>query len=267
VSADAFRRLWPAPPLPDGAVLGGEVLDEAGLAAAYEPVPPPAPGRASVQVNFVTSIDGAVTVAGYTEALSSPADKVVFGLLRRGCDALLVGAGTLRHEGYGPLRMSDERRGWRRAHGRADHPTLVVVSGRLDLGPDHPALAGAPVRPVVVTHAGAPAPRRRALDAVADVLVCGDAAVDLAAAAAALAGRGLVRLLSEGGPQLLGALTAADLVDDMCLTIAPLLAGAGAGRITAGPPSPVRGLALHHVLAAGDELYLRYARAEPGPAP
>ena len=95
------------------------------------------------------------------------------------------------------------------------------------------------------------------------VLVCGEAEVDLGAAVAALAERGLPQILSEGGPHLLGSLTEADLVDEMCLSLAPLLAGPGAGRITAGPDSPAaRRLSLKSVLAADDGyLFMRYLRA------
>jgi riboflavin biosynthesis pyrimidine reductase len=174
----------------------------------------------------------------------------------------MVGAGTLRVEGYGPLLLRAEHRQARGELGRAEHPTLVIVSARLDLDPEHPMLAEAPVRPVVLTHAASPAEQRDALAKVADVLVHGEIAVDLPAALDALAARGLATVLSEGGPHLLGALTAADLVDELCLTVAPLLAGPGAGRITAGPPgSAPRELALRHVLAAGDELLLRYGQA------
>src|SRR5262245_65895922 len=96
--------------------------------------------RPTLRVNFVTSVDGAVTLDGYSEGLSSVADKKVFGLLRMLCDGLLIGAGTLRHENYRTVRLDEQRRAWRRAHGLAEYPTLVVVSGRLALAPTHPAL-------------------------------------------------------------------------------------------------------------------------------
>ena len=252
-----IRRLWPDPQ-PDAAP-----LDQAALAAAYAPPPPPAT-RASLRINFVSSADGAVTVSGRSGGLSSPSDKRVFNILRVHCDALVVGAGTLRVEGYGPLRLRDAHRATRVSLGHPEHPTLVIVSARLDLDPSHPMLTDAPVRPVVLTHDASPADRRDALAKVADVLVFGEIELDLPAALTELRGRGFATLLSEGGPHLLGALTAADLVDELCLTVAPLLAGPGAGRITAGVPVEApRELNLVHVLGAGDELLLRYARAHP----
>lgn len=234
-------------------------LDDADLTALYAPEDRAVP---ALRVNFVSSVDGAVTLDGRTEGLSPPADKRIFGVLRMLCDALLVGAGTLRIEGYRPLRLDEERRAWRRAHGLAAYPPLVVFSARLDLDPAHPALADAPVRPIVVTHARTPADARAALSRVADVLVLGDALVDLPAAVAALHARGLVQLLCEGGPTLLGSLTAADLVDEVCLSISPLLTGPGAGRITAGLPlmDGPRQYALRHALVADDLLLLRYVR-------
>lgn len=233
-------------------------IDDATLIDLYAP---PDRSRPGLRVNFVTSIDGAVTVAGYSEGLSSPADKRVFDLLRMVCDALMVAAGTLRHEGYGAIVLDERARAWRRAHGLAEHMPLVAVSRSLGLGAALPALTEAPTRPYVVTCAASPPSVRRSLADVAEVIVCGDDEVDLAAARAELHERGLTQLLCEGGPQLLGSLTAADLVDDFCLTVSPLLAGAGPGRITAGPPSPApRRLALRHILAEDDMLLLRYAR-------
>jgi riboflavin biosynthesis pyrimidine reductase len=244
------HRVWPDPH-PDP-------LDDEALAEQYRVDR----GRPWLRVNFVTSLDGAVTREGYSAGLSGPADKRLFGLLRMLCDAVLVGAGTLRHEKYGPVRSSPERRRWRSARSLAEHPTLVVVSRRLDLDPAQRAFVDAPVRPVVLTAASSPRDLRAALEPVADVLVCGDVAVDLAAGLAALRAGGLTHVLSEGGPQVLGTLTAADLVDELCLTVAPLLVGPGPGRITAGPPSPAaRELALRHVLAADGMLFLRYLRS------
>ncbi|MFG2008029.1 pyrimidine reductase family protein [Micromonospora sp. NPDC048868] len=232
-------------------------LDDAALTALYG-----RSGRPHLRMNFVTSVDGGVSVDGYSAGLSGEADKRVFGLLRMLCDALLVAAGTLRHEGYRAVRLNERRRAWRREHGLAEYPTLVVVSGSLDLDPAQAAFADAPVRPVVLTRADAVAPP--GLTGVADVVRCGDDRVDLAAGLAALRRRGLGQVLCEGGPQLFGALTAADLVDEVCLTVAPLLAGAGPGRITAGDASDVRHLPLRHVLAAADGmLMLRYARDRP----
>jgi riboflavin biosynthesis pyrimidine reductase len=216
--------------------------------------------RPVLRMNFVTSADGAVTVGGYSAGLSGGADKRVFALLRDDCDALMVGAGTFRHEGYRELALPPDRVAKRLRNGLAGQPVLVIVSGRLALRPDHPAFVDAPVRPIVLCHARSPADRRAELSEVADVLVHGDTEVDLRAGIAELAARGLTQVLCEGGPHLFGALLAADAVDELCLTVAPLLPGPGAGRIVAGGPVAVPvGLSLRHVLEADGNLLLRYA--------
>jgi riboflavin biosynthesis pyrimidine reductase len=233
-------RLWPDP--------GFEPLTDEQIIALYGR--PPGPW---LRVNFAASLDGAASVSGLSAGLSSPDDKRVFGILRMLCDALVVGAGTVRAEQYHALRLSPDRCAWRRDHGLAEYPTLVVVSHRLDLDPAQAAFSDAPVRPIVLTTTPRPSP----LDAVADVVAAGD----LAAAVGALRERGLHQLLSEGGPSLFGALTGAGLVSELCLTLSPLLAGAGAGRISAGAPfDPPAALSLRHVLRADSQLLLRYSR-------
>jgi riboflavin biosynthesis pyrimidine reductase len=242
-------RIWPKPDL--------EPIDDDALTELYAPTY----AEPLLRVNFVTSVDGAVEIDGYSAGLGSPADKKVFGLLRMYPHALMVGAGTLRHERYRAVRLDEARRAWRAERGLDPYPRLVVVSARLDLDPTHPALAQAPLRPIILTHDTAPPDRRTALSPVADVLAFGKAEVDLTAALAALREQGMTQVLSEGGPHLLGSLTAADLVDEVCLTVSPLLAGPRAGRITAGPPSAVRGLTLAHALFEEGNLLLRYARS------
>jgi riboflavin biosynthesis pyrimidine reductase len=232
-------------------------LDEAGLRDLYAPPRP----RPWLRVNFVASLDGAVEVDGYSRGLSGKPDQKVLSLLRQHCDALMVGAGTLRHEGYGPIRLDAQRRAWRREQGLAEIPPLVIVSAALDLDPQASALKDAPVRPILLTRAAAPPERQASLAKVADVAVCGETKVDLAVGLAELNRRGLRQVLCEGGPHLFGALLAAELVDELCLTVSPLLAGPGAGRIVAGVTRevPVE-LALRHIVAADGMLLTRYAR-------
>jgi riboflavin biosynthesis pyrimidine reductase len=243
----SIREIWPAARATE--------LDADALVELY-----PRNDEPTLRVNFVSSIDGAVSLDGYSAGLSSPADKLIFGTLRAVCDALIVAAGTIRTENYAALRLGPKRRAWRTAHGLPEFPLMVIVSGSLALDPEQEIFADAPIRPIVITHGSAPAERRATIEKVADVITAGDDKVDPAAALAALHARGATQLLSEGGPQLLGALTAADLVDELCLTVAPLLAGAGAGRITAGPQSPPRAMSLRGILSAEDMLFLRYAR-------
>jgi riboflavin biosynthesis pyrimidine reductase len=215
----------------------------------------------TLRVNFVASIDGAATVNGKSAGLGGPGDKLIFDTLRMVCDALVVAAGTVRTENYDALRLTEPARAWRRDHGLPEFPLMVVVSGSLNLDPEQLVFADAPIRPLVVTHAGSPADRRAALAEVAEIVTFGETSVDLAAAVRELHARGAAQLLCEGGPRLLGAMIAADLVDELCLTLSPRLVAGGAGRIATGPDGPPRAMALAGILAEDDMFFLRYARS------
>lgn len=233
-------------------------VDRERLLAAYA-----LPDRTTprVRMNFVASLDGAVTLEGRSGALGDPADRLAMGVLRTLADVVLVGAGTVRVEGYGGLRLRGENAAWRREHGLGDAPRLAVVSAALDLDPGLPFFAEAFERPIVVTHAASDPRRRAVLAEVAEVLVCGEDAVDPAEMLAALTALGLPQVLCEGGPHLFGSLIDADVVDELCLSLSPLLVGGTAGRIARGAHEHARRMRLVHALPAGELLLLRYARA------
>ncbi len=197
---------------------------------------------------------------GRSGGLGDASDRAAMQVLRTLADVVVVGAGTVRVEGYGGLRVDEADAAWRRSRGLPEQPRVAVVSSRLGLDPGHPFFARATERPIVVTHAAAPADRREALAEVADVLVCGDTAVDPAAMLDALAAAGLPQVLCEGGPHLFGSLIEADLVDELCLSLSPLLVAGDAGRIVRGAPEVERRMRLVHAIPAGDLLLLRYER-------
>ena len=202
-----------------------------------------------MRANFVSSLDGAVTLSGKSAGLSSEGDRALFHLLRSLADVVLVGAGTARTENYG---------GAKPVNGHA--PPIAVVSKSLDLDQSSRLFADTTVRPIVVTCAASPDEVRAQLDAVADVIVAGDADVDLGAALDVLAERGLGRVLCEGGPHLLGSLATAGVLDELCLTLSPVIAGGTAGRIVAGYlPEVVEPMVLRHVLEEDGHLFLRYS--------
>ncbi|HEY0696347.1 MAG TPA: pyrimidine reductase family protein [Micromonospora sp.] len=216
--------------------------------------------RPFVQVNFVASADGAATVSGRSRGLSSPADKKVFALGRDLADVVLVGAGTAVAEGYRGVKQTELRASRRSRLGLAEIPPIAVVTGRGSVDPTSPLITDTRVPPIVLTSDAADDDWRRAVaDAGADVVVAGEDRVDPARALAALADRGLLRVCCEGGPTLFADLIAADLVDQLGLTVSPLLTGAGAVRIADGLPAaaPVD-LTLESVLSDEGFLMLRY---------
>jgi riboflavin biosynthesis pyrimidine reductase len=250
---------------------GGSEVTDAALAALYAYPEPGSPRAAWLRANMVESLDGAATVAGRTRGLSSRADEQVFAMLRALADVILVGAGTARAEGYAPVRPQSEGRRWAwLREGRTPSPPIAVVTRELDLDAGSALLTEAPphARTIVLTTSSAPRDRRAAAARTAEVIVAGEASVDLKAAVDVLAGRGHRRILTEGGPHLLAQLADAGLVDELCLTLSPVLAGPGADRIVAGglpmPGGGARPFALAHALAEEGYLICRYVRHGAG---
>lgn len=237
-------------------------LDDEALTTAYAYPEPSRVSRPWVRANMVSTVDGAATGAeGRSASVSTPADRRVLRVLRALADVVVVGAGTARAEAYGPVRVRAALRPGREGRGQPAAPVLAVVSRSLDLDPTSRLFADAVVRTVVVTSAAAAPTRRARLEQVADVIVAGTEEVDLPAALAALAARGLNRVLCEGGPTLLSALFAAGLLDELCLTLTPILAGGGASRILSGPlPAAPYDLRLAAVLEEDGTLLTRWQR-------
>jgi riboflavin biosynthesis pyrimidine reductase len=214
-----------------------------------------------LRVNFIASADGSVAAQGRSAGLQTPGDNRVFAALRDLADVVLAGAGTVIAEGYRPIVVSEPRRAIRRAYGLPEVLPTAVISQSLRLDPAAPLFTAtsADARTIVITCEAAPADVRAALERVADVAVCGDDTVDPVAMRRALEERGLTRILSEGGPTVFADLVRADVVDELCLTVSPLLVGPGPGRITAGVAWPdVTGLRLTGVLEEDGALFLRY---------
>jgi riboflavin biosynthesis pyrimidine reductase len=237
-------RLWPAGNQdPEASELTD---DELARTYAY-PDLLPAP---HLRMNFVSSVDGAVTVAGVSGGLSSPADRRVFELLRELSEVILVGAGTARAEKYRGARRPSRATGL--------PPRIAVVTSRAELDPAGPLFTDTALAPLVLTSPAAPAANvDRLTSAGAEVVTRGTSPADLLAA---LDERGLRRVLCEGGPTLFGELIAADVVDELCLTITPLLVGGDAGRIARATRSATNRMRLAGALTDRDVLLLRYLR-------
>lgn len=174
---------------------------------------------------------------------------------------MLVGAGTVRAERYGPVRLTPEQSEYRRERWGGDTPPPIAVVTRSGTLPLDSRLFASGRKPIVATTRRTADAMGARLSAVADVLVGGEDTVDIPLLIATLRDRGLRRILCEGGPTLLDELIVHDLVDEMCLTLAPRMAGPQPGaRGQGGRLDMPRRLTLEHVLSRDDYLYLRYGR-------
>ncbi len=233
----------------------GEPIVDIGAAVAAEERTATAPPW--VMVNMVASVDGATTVAGGSTDLSDGDDRRLFRALRSLADVVLVGAGTVRAENYRPIRPDPEWLAERRARGQADAPRLVVVSGRLDLDPSARMFGDPERRPTIVTSEGAPPDPIRSLSTMADMILLGS-----------LSGRSIIEaldepglILCEGGPGFNATLLGDDLVDEINLTLAPLVVSGESKRVVDGVALPVPATMRLSRLWRGDRsLFLRYTR-------
>jgi riboflavin biosynthesis pyrimidine reductase len=222
-----------------------EVVDEVDPADVYGDLPV-AEGRPAVRVNMISSLDGATTLGGVSGGLGSLGDKRVFAVLRSLADVVLVAAGTVRAERYGPSTVP-----------------IAVVTRTAHLDWQTPFFNEAKARPMVLTVEDAPQENLEHAAEVADVILAGTGGVDFGRALDELGGRGFRHVLAEGGPTLNGQLAGAGLVDELCLTLSPKLAAGDAKRILDAPAlaTPTES-ALRSVLEDEGYLFLRY-RAAP----
>lgn len=221
------------------------------------------PPEPHLRVNMVTSLDGAAVVDGKVGALTGPADQELLTTLRCLADVVLVGAGTIRDERYGPITLPDDSwRQYRLDGGYTEVPGLAVLSRSLDLDPSWSMFTEAETRPIIITCVKAEQDRQDALSEVAEIVYAGEEDVDLGRALTELHDRGLHRVLSEGGPEILAAMFADDLVDELCLAISPMLIGKADKRIISGlPDGPIR-LQRKTTMTAEDFIFQLYTRAD-----
>jgi riboflavin biosynthesis pyrimidine reductase len=241
------RRLVPDP----GATSVAEQLD------AYRPWDDPHADRPRVALNFATTLDGRAAIDGRSGKIGSDTDTAMLVGLRGRFDAVMIGAGTMRVERYGRIVSDPAKRARREELGLPGDPLMVIVGG-LDLPWDAPLFTdgGGEVLLLTAEPDGEPPPTATPVEVVREP----DGRVDLAAALRRLrAERGIRALLCEGGPHLHSQLQAAGLADELFLTIAPKLVGAGSSILEGALPE-VAELDLAWLLQEGSELFARYLR-------
>lgn len=222
-------------------------------------LPDPPDDRPHLYLDMVSSADGAATVRGRTGELGSEADGLAFSRLREWCDAILVGAETVRVERYGPPRPTEGSRQRREARGLAPVPPLIVVTASCRLEPGSRLFSDPGRRPVVLTIEDADPSAVAALREVADVRQVGHGRVDLTAAMGRLREDGVRHLLCEGGPTLNAELIRSGLVDELFLTLTPQVVGRSRRRIVEGAVDHgARDVDLLELREHGGELLLRY---------
>jgi riboflavin biosynthesis pyrimidine reductase len=213
-------------------------------------------GRPRVVVAMIASADGRVAVQGRSVGLGHPADRALLRELRTAVDAILVGTGTLRAERYANL-LDGEQRAHRAAAGLEPEPIVATVSRRLDLPGDIALLAEPTARLQVYTETEGEVPSQGAWIAV-QRFDAGELTMP-AILEHLRSERGARTILCEGGPTLVRALVAADCVDDLMLTVAPMLvAGDAPTPLRGDPVDPPAGLALRDIHRANDHLFLHY---------
>lgn len=238
-----MRRIYP------------DIQDNPNIAQAYA-YPE---GRPWLRLNMVASADGAAWLDGRSRGLSSPGDRRIFQTLRGLTDVIVAGAATVRKEGYGPVPPHET---WAELReGRPEVPPIAVITRSLALDLDGELFTDAPSRTIVITCEAAPHERRKLAARRSDLIVAGDEGVDMRRAVAELHDRGLTRVLCEGGPRVNAQLSACDLVDELCLSISPMLVGGGAARIQNGEPAQLT-LDLSQVLEEEGVLFCKYTREQ-----
>ncbi len=190
-------------------------------------------GRPWVMLNMVASIDGATSVNGRSRELADDDDKAMFKALRAVPDIILVGAETARADDYGPIRLDEERIERRRALGRPDLPRLAVLSGHLNLDPGARLFSNPNLPPIILTGEEAGADRRKALESIAEVVVFDDLNIE---SVLGYFGSGVI--LCEGGPGVNAQLAEVGAIDELNLTVAPLIVGGVSKRIAQGTTNP-----------------------------
>jgi riboflavin biosynthesis pyrimidine reductase len=217
-----------------------------------------------VRANMISSLDGGATDDGKAGGLAGAGDRALFARMRQEADVVLVGASTVRIENYSGAQMSLAQRRERQSRGQAELPPIAVVTHSADFEHDAKIFTRTEVPPLIMTCRDAADEARGRLGSLAEVIdASGDHTdrVDPTVVLKIFAERGLRRVLSEGGPSLISLLLEHDLLDELCVTIAPILVGGPARRIATGSAESHTRMRRSHLLTDDEGyLYTRYVK-------
>jgi riboflavin biosynthesis pyrimidine reductase len=217
-----------------------------------------------VRGNMIASLDGGATDDGKAGGLAGAGDRALFSLMRDLADVVVVGAATVRIENYSGAQLPVAARQERQRRGQAEVPPIAVITRSGNLDPSARLFTRTEVPPLILTTSRFHDDTHRRLGSVAEVIDASGSepdSVDAATALKILADRGLYRVLTEGGPLFLGTLIEADLLDELCLTIAPILVGGAPKRIATGLGHVHTRMRRTHLLSDEEGyLYTRYVR-------
>ncbi|PCC37355.1 dihydrofolate reductase family protein [Glutamicibacter sp. BW77] len=235
------------------------IVDDAHLLERYA-----TSQRPFIRFNFISSVDGSAQREGLSGGLGSPGDKRIFGLLRRLADVIVVGAGTVRAEGYAGDLVSAEDIAWREARGMSAQPVLAIVSHGLHLKPDNEVFTLSPVPVLLFTSAEITPEHRAQFPAQVEVIEVAEVneGCDPHQIVEILTSRGLEFIHAEGGPHLLGQFIAADRLDSLCVSFSPMVLAGSGQRIAHGTQEAVRHLRLHSLCEEDSMLFSDYRRRE-----
>jgi len=239
--------------------------DDSRLAEFYG-YPEVAGDRCWVRANMITSLDGGATTEGTSGGLAGPGDRAMFARMRQEADVILVGASTVRIENYSGAQMSAAQRLERQTRGQSEVPPIAVITHSADFDHDAKLFTRSEVLPLILTSRETAADAARRFTELADVVDASGShpdRVEPTAVLTTLASRGLRRVLVEGGPSLLSLFIEQDLLDELCMTIAPILVGGHARRIATGPGEAHTMMRRSHLLTDDEGyLYARYVKSD-----
>ncbi len=249
ISLRTMEQIFPSP------------VDDVDPRSVYESdIRLPVANRPWVMCNMISSTDGGVALDGVSGGLGGPADKVVFSAIRSLPDVIVVASGTVIAENYRTAQTPPDAQRQRLERGQPAVPRIAIVTQSLNIDPSHRVFDG-DVRPIVITSESSPAAKRMALAEVADIIIAGESSVELETALEQLGANGAQIVLLEGGPTLNGAFVDADLVDELCLSFAPMMLGGDGPRIVArSSNADAHSMRLERILHQDGYLFHRYIR-------